>query len=184
MENKLTTIDKFLETFSGKGIDSFDAHQAVAVIKTACSKIPADGEYDPAIIGKRIGEYVHAIMECGKLLASLGMAEKFQETEVEKAQAIAALERAPQKGYTTAQDKKFYAQMDEDYLREKQKLVEIQGAITYIENYRTSLDKAHLHCKKIIDRSFTEERFANDHERYSASESRKEISWVNDDDLK
>lgn len=183
MEHR-TTIDKYIETFSGKGIDSFDAHRAVSVIKAACGKIPADGEYDPAIIGNRIGEYVHAIMECGKLLASLGMAEKFQETEAEKEQARAALERAPLKGFTTSQDKKLYAQMDVDYLKEKQKLIEIQGAITYIENYRTSLDKAHLHCKKIIDRSFTEERFANDHERYSASESKKDISWVNDDDLK
>jgi hypothetical protein len=183
MDNK-TTIDKYLETFSSKGIDGSDANRAVGVIKSACGKIPADGEYDPAIIGNRIGEYVHAIMECGKLLASLGMAEKFQETEVEKEQAMAALERAPLKGFTTSQDKKLYSQMDADYIKEKTKLVEIQGAIEYIENYRTSLDKAHLHCKKIIDRSFTEERFANDHERYSASESKKDITWVNDDDLK
>jgi len=183
MENK-TTIDKFLETFSGKGIDSFNAQQTVAVIKSACSKIPANGEYDSAVVGNRIGQYVHAIMECGKLLASLGLVERYQETEVDKEQARAALERAPLKGFTTSADKKLYAQMDEDFLREKQKLVEIQGAIAYIENYRTSLDKAHLHCKKILDRNVTEERFSNDHERYSVSESRKEISWVNDDDLK
>lgn len=183
MENK-TTIDKFLERFSGKGIDSFDAQQSIAAIKAACSKIPVNGEYDPAIIGNRIGQYVHAIMECGKILASLGLVEKYQETEVEKEQARAALERAPLKGFTTSGDKKLYAQMDVDYIREKEKLLEIQGVIAYIENYRTSLDKAHLHCKKIIDRNVTEQRFANDHERYPAGESRQEVSWVNDDDLK
>lgn len=183
MENK-TTIDKFLETFSGKGIDSFDGKLAVAAIKEACSKIPANGEYDHAVIGNRIGQYVHAIMECGKLLASLGMVEKYQETEVEKEFARAALERAPLKGYTTDAKAKLFAQMDIDYIREKQKLIEIQAAITYIENYRTSLDKAHLHCKKIIDRNSTEERFSGDFERYSASGSSKELSWVNDDDLK
>jgi len=182
MENNKTTIDNFLEKFSGKGLNNFDTQQGVAIIKAACNKIPVDGEYDPAIIGSRIGEYVHAIMECGKLLASLGIVEKYQETEVEKEQAIAALERAPLKGFTTSQDKKLYAQMDADYLKEKQKLIEIQGAIMYIENCRTSLDKAHLHCKKIIDRSLTEERFANDHERYVSGS--KNISWVNDDDLK
>lgn len=185
MENK-TTIDKFLETFSGKGIDSFDAKETVSVIKTACSKIPVNGEYDPAIVGNRIGQYIYAIQECGKLLASLGLVEKYQETEVEKEQARAALERAPLKGFTTSGDKKLYAQMDEEFIKAKQKLIEIQAAIEYIENYRTSLDKAHLHCKKIIDRNVTEERFANDHERYSVSESSsmKELSWVNDDDLK
>lgn len=184
MENK-TTIDKFLETFSGKGIDSFDAKQTVSIIKTACGKIPANGEYDQAIIGNRIGQYVHAIMECGKLLASLGLIEKYQETEAEKEFARAALERAPIKGYTTDGKAKLYAQMDVDYIREKQKLIEIQATITYIENYRTSLDKAHLHCKKIIDRNSVEERFANDHERYSENVSvSKELSWVNDEDLK
>lgn len=186
MDNK-TTIDKFLETFSGKGIDSFDAKQTVGIIKTACGKIPVNGEYDPAIVGNRIGQYIYAIQECGKLLASLGLVEKYQETEVEKEFACAALERAPQKGYTTDGKAKLYAQMDESYIREKQKLIEIQAAITYIENYRTSLDKAHLHCKKIIDRNATEERFANDFERFSANESisnNKELSWVNDDDLK
>ena len=183
MENK-TTIDRFLETFSGKGIDSFDAKQAVGVIKSACSKIPANGEYDQAIVGNRIGQYVHAIMECGKLLASLGLVEKYQETEVEKEFARAALERAPLKGYTTDAKAKLFAQMDIDYIREKQKLIEIQAAISYIENYRTSLDKAHLHCKKIIDRNSTEERNSNDFERYSASGNNKELSWVNDDDLK
>jgi len=183
MENK-TTIEKFLETFSGKGIDSFAAKEAVAVIKAACDKIPVDGEYDPAIIGNRIGQYIYAIQECGKLLASLSLVEKFQETEVEKEQAMAALERAPLKGFTTSGDKKLYAQMDEEFIKSKQKLIEIQGAIMYIENYRTSLDKAHLHCKKIIDRSVTEERFAHDHERYSVSESVKELNWVKDDDLK
>lgn len=183
MENK-TTIDKFLEKFSGKGIDSFDAQQGIAIIKAACNKIPANGEYDQAIIGNRIGQYVHAIMECGKLLASLGLVEKYQETEAEKEQARAALERAPLKGFTTSGDKKLYSQMDDAYLREKQKLIEIQGVIAYIENYRTSLDKAHLHCKKVIDRCIVEEKFSNDHERYSASESNKELTWVNDDDLK
>lgn len=184
MENK-TTIEKFIETFSGKGIDSFDAGQTVLAIKSACGKIPVNGEYDPAIVGKRIGQYIYAIQECGKLLASLGLVERYQETEVEKEQARAALERAPQKGFTTSGDKKLYAQMDEDYIREKQKLVEIQAAIAYIDNYRTSLDKAHLHCKKIIDRSAVEERFAQDHERFSANESNnKELSWVNDEDLK
>lgn len=183
MENK-TTIDKFLETFSGKGVESFDAKQAVAAIKDACGKIPANGEYDHAVIGNRIGQYVHAIMECGKLLASLGLVEKYQETEVEKEFARAALERAPLKGYTTDAKAKLFAQMDTEYIKEKQKLIEIQAAITYIENYRTSLDKAHLHCKKIIDRNTTEERFANDFERYSANGSNKELSWVNDDDLK
>ena len=183
LQNK-TTIDKFLETFTANGIDGIDARQAIYAIKEACDKIPANGEYDSAIIGNRIGQYVHAIMECGKILASLGMVEKYQETEVEKEQARAALERAPLKGFTTSADKKLYAQMDQDYINAKQKLIEIQGAITYIENYRTSLDKAHLHCKKIIDRNATEERFASDHERYSASESKKEITWVNDDDLK
>lgn len=182
MENK-TTIDKFLETFSGKGIDSFDAKQTVSVIKSACGKIPVNGEYDPAIVGNRIGQYIYAIQECGKLLASLGLVEKYQETEAEKEQARAALERAPLKGFTTSADKKLYSQMDEVYIHEKQKLIEIQAAITYIENYRTSLDKAHLHCKKILDRSSTEERFAQDHERFSVSES-KELSWVNDEDLK
>ncbi len=183
MENK-TTIDKFLETFSGKGIESFDAKQAVGAIKEACGKIPANGEYDHAVIGNRIGQYVHAIMECGKLLASLGLVEKYQETEVEKEFARAALERAPLKGYTTDAKAKLFAQMDMKYIEEKQKLIEIQAAITYIENYRTSLDKAHLHCKKIIDRNSTEERFSNDFERFSANGNNKDLSWVNDDDLK
>jgi hypothetical protein len=181
MENK-TTIDKFLETFSGKGIDSFDAKEAIAAIRSACSKIPVNGEYDQAIIGNRIGQYVHAIMECGKLLASLGLVESYQETEVEKEFARAALERAPLKGYSTDGKAKLYAQMDIGYIEEKQKLVEIQAAIMYIENYRTSLDKAHLHCKKIIDRNAVEEKFSKDFERYSGNN--KELTWVNDDDLK
>lgn len=180
MENK-TTIDKFLEKQS---IDSIDINRGIFIIKETCNKIPINGEYDPAIIGSRIGEFIHAIMECGKLLATLGIVEKTQETVVEMEQAQAALERAPLKGFKTSADKKLYAQMDEKFLDEKQKLIEIQGAVMYIENCRTSLDKAQLHCKKIIDRSRVEERFSNDHERYSVNGNNRELSWVNEDDLK
>lgn len=181
MEDK-TTIDKFLETLSGNGIDNFDAKQAIVAIKDACSKIPVNGEYDHAIIGNRIGQYVRAIMDCGKLLASLGLVEKHQEMEVEKEFACAALERAPVRGYTTDAKAKLFAQMDIDYIKEKKKLVEIQAVIAYIENYRASLDKAQLHCKKIIDRGSTEGRISGDFEKFSVSN--KDHFWVNDDDLK
>lgn len=181
MENK-TTIDKFLETFTGNGIDKADANQAVYVIKDVCSKIPANGEYDQAIIGERIGQYIHGIMECGKLLASLSLVEKYQETEVEKEFAMAALDRAPKLGYSTDGKSKLYAAMDEDYITEKKKLIEIRGAIMYIENYRASLDKAQLHCKKIIDRNVVEEKFAGSHERFSGKE-KENLKWVDDKDL-
>lgn len=185
MAQSENTIDKFLESFNGRALDNFDAKQAIYVIKEIAGKIPANGEYDTVIIGQRIGQYIYAIQECGKILASLGLVEKFQETEAEKEFARAALERAPLMGYKTDGKAKLYAQMDEEYVRNKQKLIEIQAVIMYIENYRTSLDKAHLHCKKIIDRSSVEERFAKDHERFSmSSEAREAVSWVNDDDLK
>ena len=178
-----TTIDKFLEKFSENGLDTFDAQRTISVIIDACGKIPANGEYDPIIVGNRIGEYVHAIKECGKLLASLGLVEKYQETEANKEFSRAALERAPARGYTTDGKAKLYAQMDEEYILSKNKLNEIRAVIMYIDNYRTSLDKAQLHCKKIIDRSGVEERFAQDHERFTGTEGR-ELSWVNDEDLK
>lgn len=183
MSQNKTTIDRFIEDFGGKGLDAFDTKRTIDVIVDICGKIPANGEYDPSIIGIRIGQYIYAIQECGKLLASLGLVEKYQETEVGKIQACAALERAAVRGYTTDSKAKLYAQMDEEYINAKNKLSEIQAVITYIDNYRTSLDKAHLHCKKIIDRSVTEERFQNDHERFATS-SNKDLSWVNDEDLK
>ncbi len=183
MAQNKTTIDKFLEGFTGNGLDTFDTKRTIDVIIEVCGKIPADGEYDPVIIGSRIGEYIHAIQECGKLLASLGLVEKYQETETDKAFAFAALEKAPQRGYTTDGKAKLYAQMDEEYITAKNKLSEIQAVISYIDNYRTSLDKAQLHCKKILDRSSVEERFSRDHERFSGGNNR-ELSWVNDEDLK
>lgn len=173
------TIDRFLENISGKELDSFDAKEAIMVIKSIAGKIPVNGEYDSAIIGVRIGEYIYAIQECGKILASLGLVEAFQETEVGKQEAKAALERAVSKGYNTAGERKLYAQMDEEVIEAKNKLNELRAVIMYIENYRTSLDKAHLHCKKILDRNRIEERFANDHERFGGSNK-----WINDDDLK
>jgi hypothetical protein len=183
MERELTTIDKFLEGFGSKGIDDFDTRQAVGIVREVCGKIPANGEYDTSIVGDRIGQYIYAIQECGKLLASLGLVEKYQETEVAKKFAEAALEKAPAKGYNTDGKAKLYAQMDEDYINAKNRLNEIQGTIEYIDNCRTSLDKAQLHCKKILDRSVVEERFAKDHERFAGSNN-SDISWVNDDSLK
>ncbi len=182
MSHGKTTIDKFLDGFSGNGLDTFDTKQTIDIILSVCNKIPADGEYDPSIIGNRIGQYVYAIQECGKILASLGLVEKYQETEVDKKFAVAALEKAPSKGYNTDGKAKLYAQMDEDFIAAKNRLNEIQGAIEYIDNWRTSLDKAQLHCKKILDRSSVEERLAKDHERFASND--KEISWVNDDNLK
>lgn len=182
MSQSKTTIDKFLEGFSGNGLDTYDVKKNIDVIVDICSKIPANGEYDPSIVGNRIGQYIYAIQECNKLLASLGLVEKYQETEVNKKFAIAALEKAPARGYNTDGKAKLYAQIDEDYIAAKNKLNEIQAVIMFIEGYRTSADKAHLYCKKILDRSSVEERFAKDHERFALKE--KEISWVNDDDLK
>lgn len=182
-EQNSTTIDKFLEGFSGKGLDaSFDAKQSINMIIEVCRKIPKSGEYTSAVIGTRIGEYVFAIQECGKLLSSLGLVRDYQETEVDKAFARAALEKAPTMGYTTDGKSKLYAQMDEEYIIAKNKLSEIQAVITYIENYSKSLNLAHLHCKKIIDRDRVEERFANDHERYSIAN--KEIVWMDENDVK
>jgi hypothetical protein len=181
MSQGRTTIDKFLEGFSSNGLDAFDTKQSVDIIVGICSKIPANGEYDSSIIGDRIGQYIYAIQECGKLLASLGLVEKYQETEVKKQEGLAANERSKERGYTTASAQKFYAQTDEEYIKAKNKLSEIQGSIEYIDNWRTSLDKAHLHCKKILDRSSVEARFAKDHERFANNE---EVSWVKDDELK
>jgi len=146
------TIDKFIEAFGGNGLDN-NTKQTILSILDVCKKIPSNGEYDSAIIGDRIGEYIHAIMECGKLLATLGLVEKYQETEVNKEFSLAALERAPEKGFKTDGKMKLYAQMDEKYILAKNKLNEIQAWIMYVDNYRTSLDKAQLHCKKILDRS-------------------------------
>lgn len=182
MTERKTTIDRYLDGFDGKELDNFDAKKAIYVIREVVDKIPANGEYDTAIIGMRIGEYIYAIQECGKLLASLGLVEAYQETETEKEQARAALERAVVKGYTTAGEKKLYAQMDEDYIRCKNKLHEIQAVIAYLENYRSSLDKAHLHLKKIIDRGRVEEGFANDHERFGGNN--KELQWIDENNLK
>jgi hypothetical protein len=179
--NNLTTIDKFLETFTGS--DTFDAKKIVKAIRDACGKIPANGEYDSAIVGKRIGEYIYAIQECGKFLASLGMVEKFQETEVDKEFAEAANVRAIEMGYTTDGKCKLYAQMDEKYIQAKKKLIEIQGAFAYIDNYRTSLDKAHLHCKKILDRNKDEFRIAPDHERFGGENDSKDLKWVDEKKL-
>jgi len=176
------TIDRFLDAFDGKEIDTFDAKKIICIVKAISDKIPANGEYDPAIVGDRIGEYVYAIQECGKILASLGLVCSYQETVVEKEQAMAALVRGPQNGYTTAGEKKLYAQMDEGYIKEKNKLNEINAVIAYIENYRVSFDKAHLHLKKILDRDKVEIRSVNDHERYSLAN--KEASWVDPDSLK
>ena len=39
IENNATTIDKFLETFTGNGIDGIDATQAIAKIKEVYGKI-------------------------------------------------------------------------------------------------------------------------------------------------
>lgn len=179
MENK-TTIDDFLERMSGKGIDGFDSHQGIKLIKAACSKIPVNGEYDPSIIGNRIGEYVHAIMECGKFISSIGVVEKRQQIVVEAQQAEAALTRAPLKGFTTSIDKKMYSQMDKEYILEKEKLINIQGVMSYVENCRTSLDKAHLHCKKILEHSRVENRMASDHEKHSFSG----IEWMAETEIK
>lgn len=177
------TINKFLDNFNSKQIDNFDARQAITIIKDIADKIPANGEYDPSIIGLRIGQYIYAIQECGKLLANLGLVEKYQETETEKEFACAALERAAQRGYVTDGKSKLYAQMDEAYIGAKNKLNDIQAVIMYIESYRSSLDKAHLHCKKILDRGTAEERFAHDHEKFTLG-SNRDSSWINDDDLK
>lgn len=176
MTTQNNTIDKFLDTFNGKELDNFDAKKSIHIIKEIAGHIPQNGEYDPAIISNRIGEYIHAIQECGKILASLGLVEAYQETEVDKEEAVAALQRAVEKGYTTAGEKKLYAKMDEDYIKAKNKLNEIQAVIAYIENYRTSLDKAHLHLKKIIDRNKTEEGFSNDFERFSNGSN--EQHWI------
>jgi len=174
------TIEKFLETMDGKSLDDFDAKKAIVIIKEIADKIPKNGEYDTAIIGNRIGQYIYAIQECGKVLASLGLIQAFQETEVEKSFSVAMLEKATQKGYKTAGEKKVYAQMDEDYIRAKNKLNELEAIIAYIENYRISLDKAHLHCKKIIDRGETEKRFGNEYERFPYREEK----WVDEKELK
>lgn len=184
MAESKNTIEKFLDGFNGKELDNFDAKQIIYTIRDIAEKIPANGEYDPAIIGLRIGQYIYAMQQCGKILASLGMVEAFQETEVEKEQAIAALERAPLKGYNTAAEKKLYAQMDDKFIEAKSKLNEIQAVVMYIENYKSSLDRAHLHCKKIIDRNKIEERFVNDHERFSQVYDNKDIRWIDEKDLK
>ncbi len=176
------TIDKFLENFNGNGIDIFDAKKTIETIVNICGKIPVNGEYDPAIVGNRIGEYIYAIQECGKFLASLGLIEKYQETEVAKKFSLAALEKAPSKGYNTDGKAKLYAQMDDEYISAKNKLNEIQAVKDFIENYRVSLDKAQLHGKKILDRSSTEERFAKDHERFANQDTN--MSWITNDDLK
>jgi hypothetical protein len=175
------TIEKFLESFDGKELDNFDAKQSILIIKEVSDHIPSNGEYDPAIVSERIGQYIHAIKECGKILASLGLVEAYQETEVDKEFSRAALERAFDKGIKTAGERKLYAQSDEQFISAKNKLNEIKAVMEYIENYRTSLNLAHLHCKKIIDRNKTEEEFAKDHERYGGNNS---VSWVKENDPK
>lgn len=168
-----------IKSLLNKNALSDDAIMAsVSAIVDTCSNIPANGEYDPSIIANRIGQYIYAIQECGKVLAYLGIAEKMQEIQVEKEFSSAALDRAKEAGFTTDGKAKLFAQKDEEYLAAKQKLIEIQGAVMYVENFRTSLDKAHLHCKKIIDRNSVEEKFANEHERFPASPARpKETNW-------
>lgn len=175
------TIEKFLDNFDGKQVDSsIDFKRSIGYIKDIAAKIPVNGEYDPSIIGPRIGEYVSAILICDQLLASLGLVEAYQETEVDKEQALASLDRAVKKGYSTAGERKLYAQMDNEYIEAKNRLSEIQAMSMYIESYRSGFDKAQLHCKKIIDRSYVEQRFAGDHERFAT----EEVNWINDKDLK
>lgn len=177
MENKIT-IDKFLETFDNRGIEIGDVKQSIKSIVAATGKIPVNGEYDSAIVGNRIGEYIYAIQECGKLLTSLGLIEKYQVTQVDRAFSKAALEKAPTLGYSTDGKSKLYAQSDDDYIKEKNKLSEIQAVIMYIENYQKSLNLAHLHCKKILERNKDELRFASDHEKYSMA------NWIDEEKLK
>lgn len=179
MEKSKNTLDTFVDGLSGKELDNFDAKTLINVVKEIADKIPANGEYDQNIISLRIGQYIYAIQECGKILASLGLVEKYQETLVDKEEATAALVRAAKNGFTTAGERKLYAKMDEEYIVAKNKLSETQAVISYIENYRTSLDKAHLHCKKIIDRNATEERFANDYEKHPINNG-----WVKEENLK
>ena len=179
MEKNKNTLDTFVDGLSGKEFDNFDAKTLINVVKDIADKIPANGEYDQNIISLRIGQYIYGIQECGKILASLGLVEKYQETQVDKEQAEAALVRAAKNGFSTAGERKLYAQMDEGYITAKNKLNEIQAVISYIENYRTSLDKAHLHCKKIIDRNVVEERFANDYEKHPMSDG-----WIKEESIK
>lgn len=183
MSQNNSTIDNFLENFNGKEIDPSDVKNSIGIINDICNKIPSNGEYDSSIIGPRIGQYIYAIQECGKLLASFGLVEAYQKTESDKEFSLAALERAPQRGITTDGKAKLYAQMDEKYILTKNKLSEIQAVISYIDTRRSSLDKAQLHCKKILDRSVVEERFAQDHERFSSGK-KEELHWINDENLK
>lgn len=170
------TIEKYIDSFEGK--------TALLKVQELAALIPADGVYDPSIVCDRVGQYIVGIQECGKLLASLGLAQAYQETEVDKEEARAALERAPLKGFKTSTDKKLYAQMDEAYIEAKNRLHIIQAVVMHVENFKSSLDKAQLHGKKILDGCNMDRRFGGDHERFPYVEEKKEVQWVDEENLK
>lgn len=151
-----------------------DFKDKINYIQSIVSKIPADGHYDESVVSNRVGQYIQAMLKCGELLAQLKSLCAFREIEYKREEADAALTRAPLLGYKTSSDKKMYTQMDEEVIKKANSLEEVRALIIYIENYKNSLDKAHLHCKKILDSVIKERNIANGVETFPA-ESEK---WI------
>ena len=129
--------------------------------------IPTDGIYDLNVVEARVGQYIVAMDRLGILISNLQMLLAQAEMEASREEKKAIIERATEKGIKTAQDRKIYAQDDEEYNKKLEKANEIKAYILYLDTRRASLERAHYHCKKILDRQIVDEK-RSDPSRYTS----------------
>lgn len=97
------------------------------------------------------GRFLHGMDLCGDLIAIAYRYEMHLETNAKKEWGSAYNVRAKMKGYKTGNDKKAYADTDDEYISAKEGYDDAKSFRIMVVNKHKMLEKAHHHMRKIAE---------------------------------
>lgn len=97
------------------------------------------------------GRFLHGMDLCGDLIAIAFRYEMHLETNTKREWGTAYNLRAKIKSYKTGNDKKAYADTDEEYIEAKQAYDDAKSFRIMVVNKHKMFEKAHHHMRKIAE---------------------------------
>lgn len=116
------------------------------------NEIPQNvNQINPSFAEYLAGRFLSGMDLCGDLIAIAYRYEMHLETSVKREWGTAYNVRAKVKGYKTGNDKKAYADTDDEYITAKEAYDDAKSFRIMVVNKHKMLEKAHHHMRKIAE---------------------------------